>query len=1567
MEQCYKVESPKFSKIVSISLKRKFCSESSLNQLNTARQTSSKAAVSVNIARSINTAYPRSTVNGAILASNIFNKAHSHVRRPFNKFTTNKNSTFNQKVNTVKGNVTTVGSKAVVSDKKGNKANAVKASACWIWRPKQKVLDHVSRHNGASMNFKRFDYGNPQQELKEKGVIDSGCSRHMTRNMSYLSEYEEIDGGYVAFRGDPKGGKITGKGKISTRKLDFKDVYFVKELKFNLLVSQKCVTKRTMFFTNTECVVLSPNFKLLDESQVLLRALRKINMDSVDLRNIAPLGGLTCLFAKATLDESNLWHRRLGHINFKTMNKLVRGNLVRGTRPNGMFDIDTLTMSMNYQPAFTGNQTNGNAEKDVRDQEEALRKQFEQESKRLFGQSEAGNTNNTNRLNTVSSPINAVSSSLTTVDPGREGTQRNEFESMFRQNKDVILPNADLPTDPFMPDLEDIVDTGIFSDAYDNEVEGKHAMGKKWVYINKKDERGIVVRNKARLVAQGFTQEEGIDYDEVFAPVARIEAIRLFLTYILFMRFIVHQMDVKSAFLYGTIEEEVYVCQPPSFEDPHYLDKAYKVEKALYGLHQALRACQDKYMADILKKFNFTSVKTTSTLIETKKALIKDEEVVDVDVYLYSLMIRSLMYLTASRPDIMFDVYACARFQVTPKVLHLHAVKRIFRYLKGQPKLGLWYPRDSPFDLGIFLDSDYAGASLDRKSTIGGCQFLRRRLISWQKPTESEGFEPIVDFLNANLIKSALTVNPTIYTSCIQQFWDSAKVKTVNEDVQIRALVDGKRIIFNEACIRRDLKLEDADGTACLPNDTIFEELARTGYGKITQKKKQKSKRKQRKETEVPHIEPQIKESIPTPSNDLLPSGKDRMQLSELMELCTKLSDRVLSLDKIKTNQAAEIEKLKKRVKKLKGKKKRTRRLKIIYKVGLSARIVFSNEKGLGDLENASKQGRIVEIDVDEDLSLIDETDATVDEKEVSTSDLVTTAIEVVTTAKEIVEERSKKTQAELTEGSCKRAGDELEEDLEVLRSIVKTIFKKTNPVNEMDNLLFQTLKTMFEHQVEDNIQKYQQETVKVHNWKRFDSCGVYCVTTQSVVYYLLVEKMYLFTRNILHQLWNDVRLQTTTKEKLARKNELKARGTLLIALPNEHQLKFNSYKTAKSLMEAIEKRFRGLDQIYDRLQKLISQLEIHRETISQEDLNLNLLRSLSSEWKTHTLIWRNKPDLETLSMDDLYNNLKIYEAKVMGAPKNQDIRNREAPRRTVPVEDATLNSLVSQWNFMPSKLDLVFADEHVFNVSVTSLPNIAKSEIKTSESKLKTISKPIIKDWSEMSQDVLTIGSTMRIHLLYQGEYSQWSERFMNYLEEQTDGEAIINSIKNGDQPLPRVTQVSIARTSSTKQPPLKDKSMWSDQEKKINRVARFLLIQGLPNDIYSFIDSNKTAKDLWDALARHMLGSEYGEQDRKAQNQGDVNGAMESKKKEFVITSDPLALVAEQTKKVDEKKIDMRKVKCYNYKKEGHFTKDCKKAKVKDYEYYKTKMLLAKKDKDEQVLLAEDYAWMESISDSD
>ncbi|GJU27109.1 putative ribonuclease H-like domain-containing protein [Tanacetum coccineum] len=279
-------------------------------------------------------------------------------------------------------------------------------------------------------------------------------------------------------------------------------------------------------------------------------------------------------------------------------------------------------------------------------------------------------------------------------------------------------------------------------------------------------------------------------------------------------------MDVKSAFLYGEIKEEVYVTQPKGFEDPHFPKHVYRVVKALYGLHQAPRAwyarlstfllkhnyrrgtidktlfikknsrdiilvqvyvddiifgstnkawcdefevlmkgefemsamgeltfflglqvqqkpngifiSQDKYFQDILKKFDMESVRPATTPFEDSKPKSKDEPDDAVNVHLYRSMIGSLMYLTASRPDIQFAVSACSRHQVTPLTSNLNAVKKIFKYLKGQPKLGLWYPRDSPFVLEAYSDSDYAGSHGDRKSTTGGCQFLGRRLISWQ-------------------------------------------------------------------------------------------------------------------------------------------------------------------------------------------------------------------------------------------------------------------------------------------------------------------------------------------------------------------------------------------------------------------------------------------------------------------------------------------------------------------------------------------------------------------------------------------------------------------------------------------------------------------------------------------------------------------------------------------------------------------------------------------------------------------------------------------------------------------
>ncbi|GJY03116.1 ribonuclease H-like domain-containing protein [Tanacetum coccineum] len=424
-------------------------------------------------ARQANAAHSKTTVNAARPMSYLSKTTHSTIKRPIHKNTTFKNSNFNQRVNTVKDkNVNTVRPKAVVNAAKpkavvnaarpkavvnavkGNNVNVVKASTCWVWKPKTKVLDHVSKHNSASITLKKFDYVDAQ-----------GRSKHMTGNMSYLTNYEEIDGGYVAFGGNPKGGKITRKGTIKTGNLDFENVYFVKELKFNLFsVSQMCDKKNSVLFNDTECIVLSLNFKLTDESHVLLKVPRKNNMYSVDLKNIVPKGGLTCLFAKATSDESELWHKRLGHINFKTMNKLVKGNLVRGSGPNWLFDIDALTKSMNYKPVFAGNQSNGNAgtkacddagkarmetssqddgSKLLSDDEKKVNEDPRKDSESI-DQEKDDNVNNTNNVNVAST---------------------NEVNDVGGKT------SIELPDDPNMTALEDYSIFDLSSDDQDNGAE----------------------------------------------------------------------------------------------------------------------------------------------------------------------------------------------------------------------------------------------------------------------------------------------------------------------------------------------------------------------------------------------------------------------------------------------------------------------------------------------------------------------------------------------------------------------------------------------------------------------------------------------------------------------------------------------------------------------------------------------------------------------------------------------------------------------------------------------------------------------------------------------------------------------------------------------------------------------------------------------------------------------------------------------------------------------------------------------------------------------------------------
>nr|GEW06214.1 hypothetical protein [Tanacetum cinerariifolium] len=604
--------------------------------------------------------------------------------------------------------------------------------------------------------------------------------------MSYLSDFEELNGGYVAFGGNPKGGKISDKGKIRTRKLDFNDVYFVKELKFNLFsVSQMCDKKNSILFTYTECLVLSPNFKLPDESQVLLRA-KAVNTACYDQNKVlvtkphsktpyellhgrTPSIGFMRPFGcpVTILNTLDSLGKFVGKVNegflvgysvsskaFKVFNsrtRIVQETLhvnflenkpnVAGSGPTWLFDIDSLTKTMNYQPVTAGNQynlsvgfqdkfdakkagedsdqqyvffsmwssgstnpqnTNGDAAFDGKEPEfdekkpeskvsvspssSAQSKKQDDKTKReakgkspvesfmgyrdLSAEFEDYSKDNINKVNAVGTLVLAVGKNSPNSTNTFSAAGLSNATASPTHGKSLFIDASQLPDDPDLPELEDIT----YSDDEDNvgvEVDfnnletsiivspipitrvhkdhpvtqiigdlssatqtrsmtivakdqehkrihqalkdpswieamqeellqfkmqkvwilddlpyGKRAIGTKWSFRNKKDERGIVVRNKARLVAQGHTQEKGIDYEEVFAP---------------------------SAFLYGTIKEEVYVCQPLGFEDPDHPDKVYKVVKALYGLHQAPRAWY-KTLANYLLENGFQRGKIDQTL-----------------------------------------------------------------------------------------------------------------------------------------------------------------------------------------------------------------------------------------------------------------------------------------------------------------------------------------------------------------------------------------------------------------------------------------------------------------------------------------------------------------------------------------------------------------------------------------------------------------------------------------------------------------------------------------------------------------------------------------------------------------------------------------------------------------------------------------------------------------------------------------------------------------------------------------------------------------------------------------
>nr|GEU30634.1 putative ribonuclease H-like domain-containing protein [Tanacetum cinerariifolium] len=767
-----------------------------------------------------------------------------------------------------------------------------------VEKPQQVVIGETKEILGTkSLNTtmdQRLEKDDPYKALKDKGIFDSGCSRHITGNKAHLVDYQEFKGGSITFGGS--NGRITGKGTIKAG------------------------------------------------SQVLLKIPRQHNTYSSNLKNIDPSRDLSCLFAKALIDESNKWYRRLGHVNFKNLNKLVKGNLVRE-------EIDlhdehfVLPIWSAYSTTVKSSEDKIHKTTDCKTSEKPVspvEQIFQEELKKLKRQKKEANdavrkeaahatqevnNNNTNLLNVVSAQVSTVrpSRALNDDEPSYpDDSLMPHLEDIYASPSEGIFTDLSYDDEGVVTDFKNLETTVIVSLTPTTRIYTIHPK----TQILRDPLSAIQTRSKVHKNFEARALEEGIDYDEVFAPVARIEAIRIFLAFASYMGFIVYQMDMKSAFLYGTINEEVYVTQPPGFVDPKFSNKVYKVVKALYGLHQAPRAWyatlstlleksgyrrgaidktlfikQDKkdillvqvYVDDIIfgstkkswcdefEELMKNSVKTASTPIKTQKPLVKDEEAANVDVHLHRSMIGSLMYLNASRPDIMFTVCACSRFQVTPKTSHLQAVKRIFRYLKGQLKLGLWYPKESSFDLEAYSNSDYAGANLDRKSTTGGCQFLVKRLISWQckkqtivatSTTEAkyvaaayccgqgrllevttamhskelanlkqidlgkyESNPLIVDSLLKTIWSSmhhVITMKHWLFQSKRLLFWSTAKVKTVNDEVRVQALIDGKNVTIKESFIRRTLRLDDEEGTSCLANDDIFTGLANMGYEKMS-------------------------------------------------------------------------------------------------------------------------------------------------------------------------------------------------------------------------------------------------------------------------------------------------------------------------------------------------------------------------------------------------------------------------------------------------------------------------------------------------------------------------------------------------------------------------------------------------------------------------------------------------------------------------------------------------------------------------------------------------------------
>ncbi|GJS48875.1 retrovirus-related pol polyprotein from transposon TNT 1-94 [Tanacetum coccineum] len=677
--------------------------------------------------------------------------------------------------------------------------------------------------------------------------LDSGCSKHMTGDRSQLTNFISKFLGTVKF-GNDQVAKIMGYGDYQIGNVTISRVYYVEGLGHNLFsVGQFCDSNLEVAFRQHTCFIR--NLEGVD----LLTGSRGDNLYTLSLGNMMASSPI-CLLSKASKTKSWLWHRRLSHLNFGAINHLARHGLVRGL-PKLKFEKDHLcsacalgksskkphkpkskdtnqeklyllhmdlcgpmrVVSVNgkkYILVIVDDYSRFTWVKCLRSKDEAptLREYYEKvgishETSVAHSLQQNGVVERRNRtlieaartmLIYAKAPLflwaEAVATASYTQNRSmicRHHAMQEEIHEFKRLEVWELVPP---PNKAFFITL-------------------------KWIYKVKLDELGGILKNKARLVARVYRQEEGIDFEESFALVTRLEAIRIFLAFAAHMNMVIYQMDMKTAFLNGNLWEEVYVSQPDGFVDPDKPNYVYKLKKALYGLKQAPRAWYDmlssflisndfskgsvdptmfihregkelllvqiyvddiifaastpelcdlfakimcskfkmsmmgkisfflglqisqsprgifinqsKYALESLKKYGFESCDPVDTPMVEKSKLDEDKEGKAVDPSHYRGMIGTLLYLTASRPDLQFAICMCARYQARPTEKHLNAVKRIFRYLKGTVHRGLWYPKDSSIALTAFADADHAGCQDTRRSTSGSIQLLGDRLVSW--------------------------------------------------------------------------------------------------------------------------------------------------------------------------------------------------------------------------------------------------------------------------------------------------------------------------------------------------------------------------------------------------------------------------------------------------------------------------------------------------------------------------------------------------------------------------------------------------------------------------------------------------------------------------------------------------------------------------------------------------------------------------------------------------------------------------------------------------------------------